>query len=375
MSTLEVIRVNEKKKNKKGTNIISYKPKYRMKNHFQELDMEEPKKININKFLTRCVYNEQKKFFELEKKRFEKMLGEQNACNEKPNLNINNSLEKDKKKPIYLKTTESFKSKVKKKGYKKNHTIEGDKINKSLEEKYKNRNLITIQIDKMFNKKKERNNSYISEQVCKKYQKTNKSNEMNNLQANKKNSKHMNNKTKYRHDKILNNQYKKYELKNLKKTYLRNKNLQEFHPTINNNKKYKNVSSKYKESSQKFITKSHNYSTYERHVTTTDKTKSMYNNSDIGTNKNNDFNIINLKYNLRDRNKGHNNTMIKHRNSNFSMEGKNWVSLLRTINRQKVDGDNTYYINVNESTSCNKNKVNNVFYNKKFREILDYFIE
>ena len=55
-------------------NYISNKSKLSVKTSSEKLECNKPKKININKFLTKFICYEQKKNFNLEKKRFQKLM-------------------------------------------------------------------------------------------------------------------------------------------------------------------------------------------------------------------------------------------------------------------------------------------------------------
>ena len=141
-------------------NYISNKSKLSVKTSSEKLECNKPKKININKFLTKFICYEQKKNFNLEKKRFQKLMEQQNLLTEKPNI-TSKSVGKNnlyKKRLLYLKSSEKNNIENKKNSnFKKNHTIEGDKINKlseikkKIKSKYNQRNLKTIQINKFCN--------------------------------------------------------------------------------------------------------------------------------------------------------------------------------------------------------------------------------
>ena len=82
--------------------------------------------------------------------------------------------------------------------------------------------------------------------------------------------------------------------------------------------------------------------------------------------------FIDIKHDLK--NKNQNNKKLKIINN--SCEEKSWITILDKINKYKsFRDDNTYHLNINESTSCNENVVNNVPYKIKFKSIINHFIK
>lgn len=390
-------------------NYISNKSKLSVKTSSEKLECNKPKKININKFLTKFICYEQKKNFNLEKKRFQKLMEQQNLLTEKPNI-TSKSVGKNnlyKKRLLYLKSSEKNNIENKKNSnFKKNHTIEGDKINKlseikkKIKSKYNQRNLKTIQINKFCNSQTIKKNNENKKENKKQNEKIIKG--YSNSQLNNKNNKRINHKAKYKHDKIIFRNYKDKDLLNFKKkTYLENKYSYRFQPIINYNKKYRKISSKYKIINKKYINKNHHYNTYDNRMNSknykininsnnSSKLNSSLNNIDIKSdikikNRNNKnskkreinniksgLKFIDIKHDLK--NKNQNNKKLKIINN--SCEEKSWITILDKINKYKsFRDDNTYHLNINESTSCNENVVNNVPYKIKFKSIINHFIK
>ena len=371
MSSLQVIKFEEITLNKSKKK----DPKYIIIQKNQKTEKYKPKTMNINKFLTRCVYNEQKKNVKLEKKRFQKMMEEQSSFKNQP-TSTTGSIEKNnskKKKTLYLKVNKSFDNrKNKKKDNKKNNTIEVNKSNKILNinehNKYKNRNLNTIQLDKLYvHKKNEKNKNKSNREECKN-QKEKKDKDKDSLLKNKsknknKNKKNDNNKAKYKHDKILNGHYNNYELHILKKQFLQRQNSFKYQPEINNTKRYRNIPSKYKKISQynNNIEKKYYHSEDKEEISIENKNRNMTHRSvEINLRK---YNLNTKDYNLR---------LVK---SSIFVEEKPWIKSLKRINKELAADDITYHLNIRESTSCNKNVLNNVPYDIKFKEIIQNFIE
>lgn len=336
--------------------------KEREKASIQTYRNHKPKKININKFLTRSLCFEHKKNLNIEQIRFKQILKEQNSLEEKHYL-TGRSLESNKsnKKDLFFKKAiESINTKKKKfLEMKRNNTIEGLKANELLKNKipnkYKKKNKSQIHdnqkktVWKIFINK-DKNGKIIKG----KFPKENKIPKTNDI----------NKKAKYNHDKILYGIYKENELKDFKKTYLENKYSYEFRPIINYNTKYNNISSKYNKYNK---INNNNYRSYnenrENEVNKNNTAKYCSNNRKILKNmKNNDK----VKISLKKRDK----------RLNKSEESKKWMTSLRTVNNKKNfpdSKDNTYYINVNDSLPWNENMTNNIIFQNNLSDILDIY--
>ena len=323
---------------------------------------QKPKKININKFLTRSICFEHKKNLNIEQIRFKQILKEQNSLEEKQyltgrTLESNKSNKKDR---FFKKAIESINTKKKKfLEMKRNNTIEGSKANELLENKipnkYKKKNKSQIHCNQ--NKKVGKN--YINKDKNRKIIKGNYPKEKKIPKNN-----YINKKAKYNHDKILYGIYKENELKDFKKTYLENKYSYEFRPIINYNTKYNNISSKYNKYNK---IRNNNYHSYNENR---ENEANKNNNAKFSTNN------LNILKNMNNYDKVKIILKKRYKRLNKSEESKNWMTSLRTVNNKKnlLDSkDNTYYINVNESLPWNENMTNNIIFQKNLSEILDIY--
>ena len=327
---------------------------------------QKPKKININKFLTRAIYFEHKKNLNIEQIKFKQILKEQNSLEEKQYL-TGRSLESNKshkKDHFFKKAIESIN--IKKKKFletKRNNTIEGSKIKELLKNKipnkYMKKSISQIHVNKPGKQKKKDLKNYLNKDKNRKIINGNYRKEKNIPKNN-----YINKKAKYYHDKILYGIYKENELKDFKKTYLENKYSYEFRPIINYNTKYNNISSKYNKYNK---IRNNNYHSYNENRENEDNknniAKYSTNNPNILKNMNNNDKV---KISLKKRKK----------RLNKSEESKNWMTSLRTINNKKNSQDskdNIYYINVNGSLPWNENMTNNIIFRNNLSDILDIY--
>ena len=363
---------------KNSNKYLSNNTKNTTKSSKENLERQKKKKININKFLTRALCFEHKKNLDIEKKRFKKILKEQNDLIQKP-YSTGRSIRKSKiskKNPFFKKAIESMS--IKKKKFldaKRNNTIEGTKLNniskEELKNKYKKNDLY---INKM--------NKFYSDQKVNEKQKEKKMNDNVHQDISKKKRNYINKKAKYNHEEILYGLYKQNELMDFKKTYLKNKYSYEFKPILNYNNKYRRISAKYDKIKNNNNKKKENICYSSRNK----KPLNIINNSIIND-CNNDLNnstkisqknntIENL--NLNKKNLKKNKKTKKKTNLNKSEEDiKHWITLFSAINNNdnKDSLDNTYYINVNESMPWNENSVNNILYKSNLKDILYKFVE
>ena len=172
----------------------------------------KPKKININKFLTRTLYYEHKRNINLERKRFEKTLRERQYFKEKLNLTErsigNNKL--NKINPFIKKESErKILNKKKILDIKRSNTIEGSKLKnepkiENIKNNYNKKKLNKIQINKFFNNPK---NNIIN--INSKNKDEIKNNGIKTERKNNNKINYINKKAKYNHEKILHGRYQK----------------------------------------------------------------------------------------------------------------------------------------------------------------------
>ena len=331
----------------------------------------KPKKININKFITKVLCYEQKRNLNLEQKRFQKIMEEKSSLSEKPNLNLtsryipnSNSYQND---PFFLKVTEAIKKKKKQfSELNKNNSLEGSKLNNKSEivnKKNIKRTLSSKQI-KTFIRNQEIWQKKINEKKDFKKKELRKLNNdiiNSNIHPPKTNRTYREEKNKHNYNELINDLYAQNKAINMKKKYLQDKYSYEFKPKINNNIKYKNISSK-----------------YNKNIINYKKKKNKYHNLSVDESylkdKNKKFNegVENMKMKYRNYNNLKN---VDNKKINNSMETKHWSDLLETINKNKKTNDNIYYLNINQSTPWNKYMINNVPYEEKNEEIINMFVD
>ena len=326
------------------------------------------KKININNFLKRVLCYEQKKNYNLEKMRFEKLLEEKNSCRDTPNL-TSRTIGMDssyKNNPFFIKANEIIKKKKKLLELKRNNdTIDKTKLNQSDYNAKRNmkkcssskiiKNFIIHQ--EMWQKKVNEKKNSKSKEIEK--QKEDLIKEFSHSPMTGRDNK-LNKKGKYSREKIVNDLYvRQNKLMKMNKDYLKNKYSFNFKPILNKSNRYRNVSSKYNKSfNNKINDNSHNLTNtkkYNEKKSTIDKNIKY---SKIKKRNENDLSIINNK-----------------KRNIISMEKKHLMDLFEKINNKKGINDKTYYLNINESTPWNECTINDIKYNEKDKEILNMLID
>ena len=324
--------------------------------------------FNINNFLKRVLCYEQKKNYNLERKRFERLLEEKNSCRDTPNLTSRTTgLDTSyKNNPFFIKANEIIKEKKKLIDLKRNNdTINKTKLNQSAYNDKKNikksssskqiKNFILQQ--EMWQKKVNEKKSSKSKEIEKQREDMIKE-FIHPAITERENT--LNKKTKYNREKIVNDLYvRQNKLMKMNKDYLKNKYSINFKPILNKSKRYKNISSKYNKSINKKINgKNHNLS---HSIKYKDKKSIINKNNKYSKTKiinNNDCSIINNK-----------------KRNNNSMEENHLIDLFEKINHKKCIKDKTYYLNINQSTSWNEYTINDIKYNKKDKEILNMLVD
>ncbi len=349
--------------------------------------IQKPKKIDLNKFLTRIVGYEQKKNLNLEQKRFKKLEEENKICKDTPLLSprtyeICKTLNK---RPI-TEIAEDLTEKKEKKKYnfidKDNNKLRNKKnfnkrLNNSMENINRDNNENKIKKEDYNNKikNKKMNESEINDYYKRQFEWKNKLEEKNRIkEKNKKNLKlkeidyffqpkisptsleiikEKKMKTRYKNNNYYtkNEIYKNYlnyemdvydrlyeekDLLEIKKNKYENKALSSFHPFINKNK-YKQIQPKYMENKNNKIKK--------RSKIKKDKLKGA---KSVEADR--------KKYNTIIENEKKSNIFIK---------------IKENINN---NDDNSYKINIRQATAWNENDVNIVPYNINTKEIVKNFI-
>jgi hypothetical protein len=328
-------------------------------------------KINISNFLKRVLCYEQKKNYNLEKMRFEKLLEEKNSCRDIPNLTSRSIVTDNsyKNNPYFIKANEIIKEKKKLIDLKKNNgTIDKTKLNQS--EYNGKRNMKKCSSSKqiksfilhqeMWQKKINEKKNSKSKEIEK--QREDIINEFIHPPITGRDNK-LNKKNKYNREKIINDLYvRQNKLMKMNKEYLKNKYSLNFKPVLNKSNRYRNISSKYNKSNKSIIKKandkSHNLSNSKRFNGKKSTINKNYKFSKIKKRNDNDLSIINKKKRI-----------------NNSMKEKNLISLFEKINQQKCIEDKTYYLNINQSTPWNEYTINDIKYNEKDKEILNMLID
>lgn len=331
------------------------------------------KKININNFLKRVLCYEQKKNYNLEKMRFEKLLEEKNSCRDTPNL-TSRTIGMDcsyKNNPFFIKANEIIKKKKKLLELKRNNdTIDKAKLNQSDYNAKRNmkkcssskiiKNFIIHQ--EMWQKKVNEKKNSKSKEIEK--QKEDLIKEFSHSPMTGRDNK-LNKKGKYSREKIVNDLYvRQNKLMKMNKDYLKNKYSFNFKPILNKSNRYRNVSSKYNKSfNNKINDNSHNLT----------NTKKYNEKKSIGKKSTLDKNIKYSK--IKKRNENDLSIINNKKRNNISMEKKHLMDLFEKINHKKGINDKTYYLNINESTPWNECTINDIKYNEKDKEILNMLID
>ena len=331
------------------------------------------KKININNFLKRVLCYEQKKNYNLEKMRFEKLLEEKNSCRDTPNL-TSRTIGMDcsyKNNPFFIKANEIIKKKKKLLELKRNNdTIDKAKLNQSDYNAKRNmkkcssskiiKNFIIHQ--EMWQKKVNEKKNSKSKEIEK--QKEDLIKEFSHSPMTGRDNK-LNKKGKYSREKIVNDLYvRQNKLMKMNKDYLKNKYSFNFKPILNKSNRYRNVSSKYNKSFNKSINdNSHHLSNTQKY----NEKKSIGKKSTLDKN---------IKYSkIKKRNENDLSIINNKKRNNISMEKKHLMDLFEKINHKKGINDKTYYLNINESTPWNECTINDIKYNEKDKEILNMLID
>lgn len=331
------------------------------------------KKININNFLKRVLLYEQKKNYNLEKMRFEKLLEEKNSCRDTPNLTsrtigMDNSY---KNNPFFIKANEIIKQKKKLLDLKRNNdTIDKTKLNQSDYNVKRNMKKCSsseqiksfIINQEMWQKKVNEKKNSKSKEIEK--QREDLFKEFTHSPMTGRDNK-LNKKNKYSRKKIVNDLYvRQNKLMKMNKDYLKNKYSINFKPILNNSNRYRNVSSKYnKNFNKKIDDKSLNLNITKKY----DGKKSIGKKSIINKN---------IKYSkIKKRNENDLSIINNKKRNNISMEEKHLMNLFKKINHKKCVNDKTYYLNINESTPWNEYTINDIKYNEKDKEILNLLID
>ena len=305
---------------------------------------QKPKKININKFLTKVIRYERKRNYDVEKKRFTKLWKEKknfitdnfstsrsisgrNRYNNNIPKRLNKSLEMIKPKQLTVKIkseniVNENNNKKNSKKYKK--TLSSEEINKFCDRQENWSKLIQNKKENRRQKIIQRNENILDHYF---YPKTNRDY----------------NKTKYKYEKTLDNQ--KFELDILKQTYKQNQFSYIYKPAINI-KKYRNIKPKYNQCNN-IINNNKN------HLNTKRKDKN---------NKNNLKKYINSNKNKNHTSRNVNDILPNKKNSTQTNDQTNLLKLLNINNKKKkLINDNRYYLNINETTSCD-NFINKIIF-------------
>ena len=350
MSLISVINPYESRNNNKSViNIKNIKKVSKIsKLQIQEIDenIKQPKKIRLNKFLTRLTSNEGKRNYKIELIRFNKFWKEKNSYVEGPFLTSRTITGRNEKgKKLKKNKNKSFEDILSKRT-----------INKLKNENSVEKNIITKKGKKAMSSEKMKK-FYEGQKLWAKYindkrntlrQKIIQRNENELNQYFYPQTNRYYNITKYRHEKTLEQIYQKCELDSIKQKYKQNQYTYYYQPAINN-RKYKNISPKYnkyinKININKFIQKRKN-----NDVPNKDQRNSIKKS-----------NIQKFTSNSWDKN-----YFNKNKNKKQDKDGQKRLNiLLSKINNKKIfNKNNLYYLNVNETTSC-ETFVNRIIYKR-----------
>ena len=328
------------------------------------------KKFNISNFLRRVLCYEQKKNYNLEKKRFERLLEEKNSCRDTPNL-TSRTIGLDtsyKNNPYFIKANEIIKKKKQLIDLKKNNgTIDKTKLNQTDYNGKRNMKKCSsskqiksfILHQEMWQKKINEKKNSKSKEIKK--QREDIANEFIHPLTTGRDNK-LNKKTKYNREKIVNDLYvRQNKLMKMNKEYLKNKYSLDFKPVLNKSNRYRNISSKYNKNNKSFNKKANDKSL---NLSNTKK----FNGKKSIINKNNKDSIF------KNRNENYLSIINNKKRNNNSMEEKHLIKLFEKINHKKCIEDKTYYLNINQSTAWNEYTINDIKYNEKHKEILNKLI-
>ena len=380
MSSFIIIKIDD---SKNAIKYLSNNSKKSVKTSRESNKKKKPKKININKFLTRELCFEHKKNYNIEHKRFQQILKEKYFLTEKPNL-TSRSIENwknSKKNPLFKRVIETLN--LKKKRFldlKRNNSIERSKIKEiskeNIKNKYKKKNISLINIKKFCNKPKIKGETLLNKEE-KQIDKNSNGNSNKKLINKLKN--HFISKEKNNHEELSFGLYKPTNIMDFKKTYLENKYSYGFKPILNYSYKYRNISSKFNKIKNNQISKNNYHSCKNiiskdiKKIKNVRKDKDKKDSNNYKYNSNNNAFFENYIKNKKSKNKP-----LKRINSglNQSQEIKNLSNLLKKVNNKKNSEihdikDNTYYLNINQSMAWNENVINNVIYKKNNKNIND----
>ena len=309
-----------------------------------------PKKIRIKKFLTTVSSFENQKNYNLEKIRFDKFWKEKTYHLNRPLTTSRTKTGRNMEKTKYKKYVNNSVKGVKPKKLKKNLKIEiSDEKEKNSENKIINySNVLSLQKIKKFCDFQEIWAKFIDDKKNNIKQKIfqREQNQLNKYFRPYTNRYY--NKTKYNKEKAIEQLNRKYELDYLKKKYKQNQITYVHKPVININK-YKKILPKYNK-----------YANNNRMKSSKEKSKEK----SLSDRKKKNINIDNKSKEKSVNNKNKNFTTIIEDINKKKKEKKNKNSLKYLIsnvnNKKRLIKDNIYYLNVNETTSCDTyvNKIN-----------------
>ena len=380
MSSFIIIKIDD---SKNAIKYLSNNSKKSAKTSRENNKKTKPKKININKFLTRELCFEHKKNYNIEQKRFQQILKEKYFLTEKPNLTSRSieNCKNSKKTPLFKRVIETLN--LKKKRFldlKRNKSIERSKINEiskeNIKNKYKKKNISLINIKKFCNKPKIKGETLLNKEE-KQIDKN--SNGSSNKKLINKMKNHFISKEKNNHEELSLYLYKPTNIMDFKKTYLENKYSYGFKPILNYSYRYRNISSKFNKIKNNQISKNNYHSCKNiiskdiKKIKNVKKDKDKKDSNNYKYNSNNNAFFENYIKNKKSKNKP-----LKRINNglNQSQEIKNLSYLLKKVNKKKNSEihdikDNTYYLNINQSMAWNENVINNVIYKKNNKNIND----
>jgi len=319
-------------------------------------DAKIPKKIRINKFLTKVLSYESKRNIELEKIRFNELWKEKNSLidgtfstsrtitgrnvhKKKLKKNVNKTYQEINSKPL----TEKLKDKnIVNKSRKSKKVSSAERIKKFCEKQEVWTKSVNDKKNNIKQKIFQRNENELNQYF---YPKTNRNYD----------------KIKYKYEKTIEQIIQKCEADLLKKTYIQRTNSYIHKPAINNNK-YKNISSKYnKYLNNKNNNNKDNYYKKKKDNKEIKKLKIDKNKKDsklIYSSRNKENNFV---YNIsKDKKQSGNKNLLKFLTTNINNSNA------------KLNKDNIYYLNVNERASCDK-YINKVVY-KGHNSIIEQII-
>ena len=400
---------NEENSNNNSIIMIETKNKEQEMKEKKENDLKKKqiikglyKRINLEKFLTRCVELDQRKNYEIEKKRFKALKKENKQCTDRPYMS-SRSIElcksNSKKKPIYKRINEILETKKKNVDHilEKQKTIFERRAKKSPNEKNKNNSM-----DKYIlkNKKKKKKKKKLSESEIESYyndnirwkQKITSENEKqhkdNDLKKEKeienyfkphltqrsvdiiKRKKNSNDDIFYndrnKNDNIYDKLYADSKIYEFKRRNNSNKMHYSFAPYTNRNKN-RNVHAKFNdlnikrkkiedEKIKKFINNNNNNITEVKVMETPNHLKNAHKKMYIP-------NEMTIEPKKKENNKLKNDNHDNH-----------WSKKLLNMKNNNEEEDYLYRLNVRQAAAWNENDINNVPYSGESKRIVEIFI-